>query len=244
MFALAVTSPDRTTRRRIFLPGEITIGDRDHNDLQISGADARHARIVIKDQRFILVDLKSDGGTTVNGKRITSPIVIRSKDQIGIADHVLQLVDVAPEPLEGNYVAIDPAEQALLDAIGSGDEDSQLIYADWLEGRGDLTRAEIVRRHGNGRHVSIPFLELLIGSAVAWRVRILRPPIEGCKRQDCPGEWGAVAHGTRDDLRSCATCARAVRYCTDISQARAEIDHGAVVIDPLAVRWSGDLRVF
>ena len=33
----------------------------------------RHSRIVLKDGKFIIVDLKSTNGTYVNGKKITAP---------------------------------------------------------------------------------------------------------------------------------------------------------------------------
>lgn len=39
----------------------------------------------------------------------------------------------------------DPAEAALLAAIGRGDDESRLVYADWLEQRGQAARAELLR---------------------------------------------------------------------------------------------------
>src|SRR5690606_27538897 len=48
-------------------------------------------RIVLKDNRFIVVDLKSTNGTYVNGRKITSPLVVKESDKIYIGDFVLTL---------------------------------------------------------------------------------------------------------------------------------------------------------
>jgi pilus assembly protein CpaF len=51
----------------------------------------RHSRIVLKDNRFIVVDLKSTNGTYVNGRKITSPLVVKEGDKIYIGDFILTL---------------------------------------------------------------------------------------------------------------------------------------------------------
>ena len=56
----------------------------------------RHSRIVIKDGKFIIVDLKSTNGTYVNGRKIASPMVIKETDKIYIGDFIL-----SAEPLSG-----------------------------------------------------------------------------------------------------------------------------------------------
>jgi len=53
----------------------------------------RHSRIVLKDSRFIVVDLKSTNGTYVNGRKITSPLVVKSGDKIYIGDFILTVED-------------------------------------------------------------------------------------------------------------------------------------------------------
>jgi len=243
VFVLAITAPDGTTRRQIFTASEIHIGSRDDSDLCVPTADVRHARIVIHHSRYILVDLKSNTGTYCNERRLTAPLIVTPSDAIRVVEHRVQIVDVAPARLDGGYVARDPFEQALLDAIVDGDEASRLVYADWLESVGEGVHAEIVRRVGNGGRPTVPFLQLLLETTVAWRVRVVRPPIEGCARETgCPGDWGALVRTDREDLRTCRTCTRAVRYCSHVDDAREHLDAGGcAVLDPLSLRWSNDL---
>ncbi|MFT7624164.1 MAG: hypothetical protein ACI9WU_003351, partial [Myxococcota bacterium] len=44
----------------------------------------RHARFLVREGRAILIDLKSTGGTFVNGQRITSATVVNHDDEIRI----------------------------------------------------------------------------------------------------------------------------------------------------------------
>lgn len=70
---------------------EVTIGRSAGNDLILKepGVSKRHARIVVKDDRFIVVDLKSTNGTYVNGHRINAPRVIKPGDTLFITDFML-----------------------------------------------------------------------------------------------------------------------------------------------------------
>jgi uncharacterized protein (TIGR02996 family) len=243
VFVLAITGPDGTTRRQIFTVGEITIGSNPESHVYIPGADLRHARIVVKDLRFVLVDMKSTTGTWVNERRF-NVVVVKSSDKIRVIDHSLQIIDVARGRLVEPFVARDATERDLLAAINAGDEASRLVYGDWLESAGELERAEIVRRVGNGGRPSVPFLRLLIGTAPEWRACVVRPPIEGCGGVGCPGDWGALRPSDRPYVRTCGTCTREVRYCSDTAEAREQLAAGGVaVLDPLSLRSSGDLQV-
>jgi len=55
----------------------------------------RHARIVLKDGKFIIVDLKSTNGTYVNGRKITSPLVVKESDKIYIGDFIVGVDEAA-----------------------------------------------------------------------------------------------------------------------------------------------------
>jgi pilus assembly protein CpaF len=55
----------------------------------------RHARIVLKDGKFIIVDLKSTNGTYVNGRKITSPLVVKDSDKIYIGDFIVGVDEAA-----------------------------------------------------------------------------------------------------------------------------------------------------
>src|SRR5262245_44908342 len=84
MFAITISEKGGETRRLEFDKLEITIGRVQGNDIILpkGNVSKRHSRIVLKDGKFIIVDLKSTNGTYVNGRKITSPIVIKSSDKV------------------------------------------------------------------------------------------------------------------------------------------------------------------
>ncbi len=106
MFAIVVTEKDGAQRRLEFDKQEVTIGRVRGNDVVLpkGNVSKRHSRIVVKDNRFIVVDLKSTNGTYVNGRKITSPLVVKPGDKIYIGDFVLAI-----EPME----AVAPAPPPL-----------------------------------------------------------------------------------------------------------------------------------
>jgi pilus assembly protein CpaF len=81
---------------------EVTIGRVQGNDIILpkGNVSKRHSRIVLKDGRFIIVDLKSTNGTYVNGRKITSPLVIKGGDKIYIGDFILGIEEGAGAPSE------------------------------------------------------------------------------------------------------------------------------------------------
>ena len=84
-------------RRQEFNKSEVTIGRVQGNDIILpkQNVSKRHSRIVVKDGKFIIVDLKSTNGTYVNGRKIASPMVIKETDKIYIGDFIL-----STEPLD------------------------------------------------------------------------------------------------------------------------------------------------
>src|SRR5438093_13010710 len=91
MFAISISEKGGETRRMEFDKAEITIGRVQGNDIILpkGNVSKRHSRIVRKDGKFIVVDLKSTNGTYVNGRKITSPLVVKSTDKIYIGDFIL-----------------------------------------------------------------------------------------------------------------------------------------------------------
>ena len=81
MFAITVTEKGGEQRQIDFDKGQVTIGRVQGNDVILpkGNVSKRHARIVVKDGKFILVDLKSTNGTYVNGRKITSPLVVSKR---------------------------------------------------------------------------------------------------------------------------------------------------------------------
>src|SRR5215213_8459475 len=121
MFSITVTEKGGEQRRLDFDKPEITIGRVQGNDIILpkGNVSKRHSRIVLKDGKFIIVDLKSTNGTYVNGKKITAPQVIKSSDKIYIGDFTIQITngagasvtpearDAAPARAAGNQESID-----------------------------------------------------------------------------------------------------------------------------------------
>src|SRR5256885_9637562 len=97
MFSITINEKGGETRRLDFDKAEVTIGRVQGNDIILpkGNVSKRHSRIVFKDGKFIIVDLKSTNGTYVNGRKITSPIVIKSTDKVYIGDFVLSVDDQA-----------------------------------------------------------------------------------------------------------------------------------------------------
>src|SRR5213083_1101142 len=93
MFAIVVNEKGGEQKRLEFDKPEVTIGRVQGNDIILpkGNVSKRHSRIVLRDGKFIIVDLKSTNGTFVNGKRISSPMVLKDADKIYIGDFTLQL---------------------------------------------------------------------------------------------------------------------------------------------------------
>ena len=93
MFAITLTEKGGEQRRLDFDKAEITIGRVQGNDVVLpkGNVSKRHARIVLKDGKFIIVDLKSTNGTYVNGRKITSPLVVKDSDKIYIGDFIREI---------------------------------------------------------------------------------------------------------------------------------------------------------
>src|SRR5258708_37491105 len=104
MFTVIITEKGGEQRRMDFDKAEVTIGRVQGNDIILpkGNVSKRHSRIVLKDGKFIIVDLNSNNGTYVNGRKITSPLVLKDADKIYIGDFILSI-----EELAGAGVAAD-----------------------------------------------------------------------------------------------------------------------------------------
>ncbi|MCB9600942.1 MAG: Flp pilus assembly complex ATPase component TadA [Sandaracinus sp.] len=106
MFAVVITEKGGAQRRMEFDKNEVTIGRVQGNDIILpkGNVSKRHSRIVLKDNRFIVVDLKSTNGTYVNGRKITSPLVVKPGDKVYIGDFIITV-----EGLDGAGASAPPA---------------------------------------------------------------------------------------------------------------------------------------
>jgi pilus assembly protein CpaF len=92
-FFLTITEKGGKPDRKKFDQPEITIGRVAGNDIVLAKGNIskRHSRIVLRDAKFIIVDLKSTNGTYVNGRRISAPQVLKSPDKVYIGDYTIQV---------------------------------------------------------------------------------------------------------------------------------------------------------
>ncbi len=110
MFAVVITEKGGAQRRMEFDKNEVTIGRVQGNDIILpkGNVSKRHSRIVLKDNRFIVVDLKSTNGTYVNGRKITSPLVVKPGDKVYIGDFIMTV-----EGLDGDVASASMAPQPM-----------------------------------------------------------------------------------------------------------------------------------
>src|SRR5678815_2879274 len=103
MFAIIIQEKGGEQRRLEFDKPEVTIGRVQGNDIVLpkGNVSKRHARIVLKDGKFIIVDLKSTNGTYVNGRKITSPLVVKDSDKIYIGDFIVGVDEAASAEGDG-----------------------------------------------------------------------------------------------------------------------------------------------
>lgn len=89
---LVITEKGGKPREEAFDLRELTFGRVQDNDVVLpkGNISKRHARIVLRDGKLIIVDLKTTNGTFVNGKRIASPQVLKESDRIYIGDFTIE----------------------------------------------------------------------------------------------------------------------------------------------------------
>jgi uncharacterized protein (TIGR02996 family) len=259
-FTVVVTQhPVGQPRRLIFDKPEVTFGRVQGNDVVLprGNVSKRHARLVLKDGKFIMVDLKSTNGTWVNGRRLTSPLVVREgRDRVFIGDFEISIEDDADDAPTAEWFpapALDPVEERLIAAITARDHASRIVYADWLEERGDHARAEYLRLQVQllGEPGDRPELdtvrerlrELARGLDMEWRRQVGRPAIEGCVSLEvpCPKDWGSLVPTERENVRFCEACSRSVFYCASTWEMDLHAREGACMAIDLAIpRAPGD----
>src|SRR5580704_7248777 len=93
MFSIIISEKGGAERREGFDKNEINVGRVQGNDLMLpkGNVSKHHARLLYRDGRFIVTDLKSTNGTYVNGRKIAQATIVREGDKIYIGDFVLRL---------------------------------------------------------------------------------------------------------------------------------------------------------
>ena len=114
MLTLNVTEKGGTPKRMEFDKDEVTVGRVPGNDIVLpkGNVSKRHSQVFRREGRFFVADLKSTNGTYLNGRRITTPSVIRPGDKIYIGDFVVtvEMGDVAGTGDDAADAAFDAAQ--------------------------------------------------------------------------------------------------------------------------------------
>lgn len=92
---VVVRGPGGVEVARVPLATELTIGRMPGNDIVIASGNIskRHARIVYRNGKAIVVDLKTTNGTFVNGQRVGAPLVLQPNDRVYVGNHSLEICD-------------------------------------------------------------------------------------------------------------------------------------------------------
>ncbi|MDF1562644.1 MAG: ATPase, T2SS/T4P/T4SS family [Deltaproteobacteria bacterium] len=126
---LVIREKGGSAERKTFSKDAVTIGRVAGNDIVLGKGNVskQHSKIVLKDGKFIVLDLKSTNGTYVNGKRITAPQVVRGSDKIYVGDFIINVDDGADEEEgTGDLPARRPRESVPAPvARGGGDQEDE-----------------------------------------------------------------------------------------------------------------------
>jgi pilus assembly protein CpaF len=109
MFTIVISEKGGAERRETFDKNEINVGRVQGNDLMLpkGNVSKHHARLLYRDGRFIVTDLKSTNGTYVNGRKISQATIVREGDKIYIGDFVLRLQTGVRATVEAPYAEED-----------------------------------------------------------------------------------------------------------------------------------------
>ncbi|HLL53410.1 MAG TPA: FHA domain-containing protein, partial [Myxococcaceae bacterium] len=133
MFVITLAEKSGGSQQLSFEKNEVTIGRLAGNDIVLAKGNVSkyHSRLVQKDGKFIIVDMKSTNGTYVNGKKISAPQVIRPTDKIFIGDYIINVeTGVAPPQNVTRTAAPPPEEEFFDDEGGEPEAEADAPYAD------------------------------------------------------------------------------------------------------------------
>ncbi|MEM9693389.1 MAG: FHA domain-containing protein [Myxococcota bacterium] len=123
MISVVISEKGGAERREAYDHNEITIGRVKGNDVMLpkGNVSKRHARLILRDGRYIVTDLKSTNGTYVNHRRITHATLVRAGDRIYIGDFILR-IEGSPEETGENRIPRDSIDIATHDGASSSSE--------------------------------------------------------------------------------------------------------------------------
>lgn len=139
--------------------------------------------------------------------------------------------------------SISSEEKPFLDEIRANPDDdgARLVYADWLEERGDrrceYIRAEVVFHETSAEDDDFEkrrelLRDLQLDHDPDWTLRLARTDIENCPIEfeyACPKKWESLSPTTDAGVRVCGECRRSVYYCGTIAEAALRTFRGECI---------------
>ena len=122
MFSIIISEKGGAERRETYDRTEINVGRVQGNDLMLpkGNVSKRHARLLFRDGRFIVTDLKSTNGTYVNGRKIAQATIVREGDKIYIGDFVLRIESADGAVAGSSAGASDPGALGAAQGMPTG----------------------------------------------------------------------------------------------------------------------------
>ena len=148
-------------------------------------------------------------------------------------------------------------EDAFLAAIriGPNDDLTRLVYADWLDERGQVGGAflrvecelfAIAPTNPRQKELQATLREASLGVDPGWLAVVSRVPIENCRiefRFRCPKQWEQLQPTAEEGVRFCGECRKQVFFCGSIEVAQTHAALGdCVAVDPRLARKPRDLE--
>jgi len=131
-----------------------------------------------------------------------------------------------------------PVEMKFVLAVRDHPDDlgMRMVYADWLEERGLVGKAEVVRLLAEPPAEGTPAMarlrDAVEGLPADWVATISRAPIEKCDvrfQLKCPRSWDALATTDLADVRHCGHCDKQVFFCSSLEDVRDRGHRGQCV---------------
>jgi uncharacterized protein (TIGR02996 family) len=126
------------------------------------------------------------------------------------------------------------------------DDGPRLVYADWLEERGETDRAEFLRTEcqlaalprGDERRKPLKARLEALKVDEAWIAAISKASLENCEFRfefECPQQWDRLKPTADAMVRFCEVCEENVHFCGSIQTARQHAMRGRCVAVNLQV---------
>ena len=158
-----------------------------------------------------------------------------------------------------NKMELSAEEKVFLKEVEADLDDdlARLVYADWLEERGDprgeylRLEYELISGDGTTEELSVVVERInQLNQTIApdWLALVSRAAIEGCNSnyldtRKCVGRWRKLQKTDQPTIRLCHECRNAVHFCTSLNVASSTVGYqqSRVALETTLERSKGDL---